>query len=164
MSSIEAVSYQDSTGKLSRLYDRIKGLNKNVDSIMILHSLRPHSIEGHMVIYKSVPHRSSTTMPRWFLETLGLLVSVINECHYCVDHHFAGLKRLLENDVMAYAINAATQSHKFKEAPFKDATKERMVYAKKLTTAPASLSEADVIALRKCGLTDGEILEINQVC
>ena len=39
-----------------------------------------------------------------------------------------------------------------------------MGYANKLTTEPVSLSEADVIVQRECGLKDGEILEINRVC
>ena len=161
---IATVSYEESTGKLRKLYDRVKGPQNNVDNIMMLHSLRPHSMEGHMAIYKYVLHHSSNTVPKWFLEVLGVLVSVLNDCNYCVDHHFAGLKRLLADDERADAIKTAIQSGKFKDAPLSDAQKEAMLYAKTLTIAPASLGEADVIALRQCGLKDGEILEINQVC
>ena len=164
MSWIDTVSYDDSTGKLRKLYDRVKGPDNNVDNIMMLHSLRPHSMEGHMAIYKYVLHHTSNRVPKWFLETLGVLVSAINECDYCVDHHFAGLKRLLADDEKADAIKAAIQSDKLNEAPLNNAQKLAMGYAKKLTIAPASLSEADVIALRQSGLKDGEILEINQVC
>ena len=161
---IATVSCEESTGKLRKLYDRVKGPQNNVDNIMMLHSLRPHSMEGHMAIYKYVLHHSSNTVPKWFLEVLGVLVSVLNDCNYCVDHHFAGLKRLLADDEKADAIKTAIQSGKFKDAPLSDAQKEAMLYAKTLTIAPASLGEADVIALRQCGLKDGEILEINQVC
>ena len=148
----------------AKLYDGVKGPQNNVDNIMMLHSLRPHSMEGHMAIYKYVLHHSSNTVPKWFLEALGVLVSVLNNCDYCVDHHFAGLKRLRADDEKADAIEAAIQSGKFKDAPLSDAQKEAMLYAKTLTIAPASLGEADVIALRQYGLKDGEILEINQVC
>ena len=164
MSWIDTVSYDDSTGKFRKLYDRIKGPHNNIDNIMMLHSLRPHSMEGHMAIYKYLLHHSSNRLPKWFLETLGVLVSIINECGYCVDHHFAGLKRLLADDEKAYAIKAAIQSDRLNEAPLSDAQKLAMGYAKKLTIAPASLSEADVIALRQYCPKDGEILEINQVC
>ena len=104
MSWIDTVSYDDSTGKLRKLNDRVKGPDNNVDNIMILHSLRPHSMEGHMAIYKYVLHHTSNRVPKWFLETLGGLVSVINACDYSVDHHFAGLKRLLADDEKADAI------------------------------------------------------------
>ena len=77
---------------------------------MMLHSLRPHSMEGHMAIYKYVLHHSSNTLPKWFLEALCVLVSVLNNYNYCVDHHFAGLKWLLANDEKANAIKAATPS------------------------------------------------------
>ena len=164
MSWIKTVSYEDSSGKLRKLYDRVKGPDNNVDNIMMLHSLRPHSMEGHMAIYKYVLHHSSNIIPKWFLETLGVLVSFINECHYCVDHHFAGLKRLLADDERADAIKEAIQYDKVNEAPLTEAQKEAIGYAKKLTIQPASLGEADVIVLRQCGFTEGEILEINQVC
>ena len=107
MSWIATVSYEESTGKLRKLYDRLKGPENNVDNIMMLHSLRPHSMEGHMAIYKYVLHHSSNTVPKWFLEALGVVVSFFNACDYCVDHHFAGLKRLLADDESADAVKAA---------------------------------------------------------
>ena len=69
MSWIKTVLYDDSMGKLRELCDRVKGPDNNVDNIMMLHSLRPHSIEGHMAIYKYVLHHYSNTTPKWFLET-----------------------------------------------------------------------------------------------
>ena len=52
MSWIETIAYEDANTKLKALYDRVKGPDNNVDNIMIMHSLRPHSMEGHMAIYK----------------------------------------------------------------------------------------------------------------
>ena len=49
---IETVEYDDAQGKLKTLYDRVKGPDNNVDNIMMMHSLRPHTMEGHMAIYK----------------------------------------------------------------------------------------------------------------
>ena len=95
---IETIAYGDATGKLKTLYDRVKGPDDNVDNIMMMHSLRPHSMEGHMAIYKYVLHHSGNTIPRWFLEVLGVWVSSLNECNYCVEHHFSGMKRLLDDD------------------------------------------------------------------
>ena len=63
---IKFVSYPDSDGKLRTLYDRIKGPNDNVDNIMMVHSLRPHTLEGQMAIYKNVLHH--TSLPKWLLE------------------------------------------------------------------------------------------------
>ena len=161
---ITTIPYADSTGKLRTLYDRVKGPGDNVDNIMMMHSLRPHSMEGHMAIYKYVLHHSGNTIPKWFLETLGVWVSLLNQCTYCVEHHFAGLQRLLGDAEKGNALRAAMQAGDFATAPLSRREKQAMAYAKALTLAPASLTEADVVALRDAGWDDGEILEINQVC
>lgn len=80
MAWIATVLYDDADGKLKTLYDRVKGPSNNVDNIMMMHSLRPHTMEGHMAIYKYVLHHSNNTVPKWFLETLGVWVSSLNEC------------------------------------------------------------------------------------
>ena len=107
MAWIKTVPYEHAEGRLRKLYERIKGPNNNVDNIMMMHSLRPHTLEGHMAIYKYVLHHPDNTIPKWFLEALGVWVSSLNNCDYCIDHHFAGLKRLLADDSKANAIKAA---------------------------------------------------------
>jgi uncharacterized peroxidase-related enzyme len=163
MSWIETIPYSNATGKLKKLYDRVKGPDNNIDNIMMLHSLRPHSMEGHMAIYKYVLHHSGNKIPKWFLEALGVWVSSLNECNYCVDHHFAGMKRLLGDTPRANAIRVAIETRNLDAAPLDVAQKLAMDYARILTQDPAGLTKDHTITLRKAGYTDGEILEINQV-
>jgi len=160
---IDTVAYDDANGKLKMLYDRVKGPDNNVDNIMMMHSLRPHTMEGHMAIYKYVLHHSGNTVPKWFLEVLGVWVSSLNRCAYCVEHHFAGLQRLLKDEDRGLAIRAAIEARDPAAAPLDEAQKAAMAYARTLTEAPWDLTEADVQALRDEGFDDGEILEINQV-
>ncbi len=68
---IETITYADAGGRLRQLYARIKGPGDVVDDIMMAHSLRPHSMEGHMALYKAVLHQGANRVPKWFLETLG---------------------------------------------------------------------------------------------
>jgi uncharacterized peroxidase-related enzyme len=163
MSWIKTVPFAEAKGKLKKLYDRVTGPDGNVDNIMMSHSLRPHSMEGHMVLYKNVLHHTGNTVPKWFLETLGVWVSSLNNCGYCVDHHFAGLQRLLGDQDKGAAIRAAIEVGDVDAAPLDTAQKQAMRYARVLTEAPATLVEADVQALRDVGYDDGQILEINQV-
>ena len=116
-----------------------------------------------MAIYKYVLHHSANTIPKWFLETLGVWVSSLNRCDYCVEHHFAGLKRLLNDDARSDAIRAAIVGRDVAAAPLDTAQKRAMAYARTLTEAPWDLTEADAQELRDEGWSDGEILEINQV-
>ena len=164
MSWIDTIAYEKADAKLKALYDRVKGPNNNVDNIMMMHSLRPHTMEGHMAIYKYVLHHRDNTIDKWFLETLGVWVSTLNKCEYCVEHHFAGLKRLLNDDAKANQIRSAIDTNNIENAPLENRQKTAMEYARKLTNNPGSIREENIEKLRADGFTDGEILEINQVC
>lgn len=160
---IKTIPFEEATGKLRSLYDRIVGPGNNVDNIMMMHSLRPHSMEGHMAIYKSVLHHKDNRVERWFLEVLGVWVSSLNGCAYCVEHHFAGMKRLLRDDARADAIRVAIAAGDVGASPLEARHHAAMHYAARLTRSPADMAEADVVALRMAGWDDGAILEINQV-
>ena len=160
---IETVAYEKANAKLKALYDRVKGPDNNVDNIMMIHSLRPHSMEGHMAIYKYVLHHRDNTIDKWFLETLGVWVSSLNKCDYCIKHHFAGLKRLLKDDEKAIQIMAAIDGNNIEAAPLNECQKTAMEYARQLTRNPSSVLEDIIKQMRVAGYSDGEILEINQV-
>ncbi len=160
---IATIAYEDATGKLRSLYDRIKGPGDNVDNIMMMHSLRPHTMEAHMAVYKYVLHHSGNTVPKWFLEAIGVWVSVLNRCDYCIEHHFAGLKRLMDDDSSADELRKAMERDDIATTPLSDKLKVALRYAQVLTVAPSEVTESLVVELRDAGWTDGEILEINQV-
>jgi len=117
-----------------------------------------------MALYKNVLHHTGNQIPKWFLEVLGVWVSSLNRCAYCVEHHFSGLSRLLDDPKKAGAIRRAIDARQVEETPLDQAQMQAMHYARKLTEDPRSMVEEDVTALRDAGWDDGEILEINQVC
>ena len=163
MTWINVISYDSAEGKVKTLYDRVKGPDNNVDNIMMLHSLRPHSMEAHMTMYKYVLHHTGNSIPKWFLETLGVWVSRLNDCDYCVEHHFAGLERLLADEVKSKAIRQAIEARNIDAAPLDEAQKCALDYARQITRDPGGMQEDIIYRLRAAGYSDGEILEINQV-
>ena len=162
MSWIKIIPYEQAGGKLLRLYNRVKGPDNNVDNIMLAHSLRPHSMEGHMTMYKNVLHHTGNSIPKWFLEALGVYTSMKNQCTYCVEHHYSGMARLVDNEPRAKALRSALQSDNL-NGVFDDKQSAALIYAQKLTSSPSELAEADIQRMRVAGWDDGEILEINQV-
>jgi len=162
MTWIATISYDDAEGALKNLYDRIKGPDNNVDNIMMAHSLRPHSMEGHMALYKYVLHHPGNELPKWYLETIGVYVSLLNRCRYCIDHHYAGLLRLLNDADRGRKIRAALDAND-PSAAFEGREVAGLKYVETLTLDAASLVAEDIEALREAGFDDGEILEINQV-
>ncbi|MDG1369686.1 MAG: peroxidase-related enzyme [Paracoccaceae bacterium] len=161
MTWINTVPYDEAEGRLKSLYDRVKGPDNNVDNIMMSHSLRPHTMEAHMTIYKYVLHHTANQVPKWFLECIGVLVSHLNGCGYCFDHHYSGMARLVGDATRAEAMKAAILSGA--RNPFDEAQTAALAYAEKLNDRCAEMVQGDVQALRDAGWSDGEILEINQV-
>lgn len=162
MSWIKTISYEESEGRLRKVYNRITGPDHNVDNILMVHSLRPHSLTGHMALYKNVLHNLNNTIPKWFLESIGVFVSILNDCSYCVEHHFKGLKRLLNDNPRSDKILSALEANNPADA-FEGKELEAMKYARKLCTSPGMMAKSDIDLLRNAGYDDGEILEINQV-
>ncbi len=162
MSWIETIDYDTAKGKLKSLYKRVKGPDNNVDNVLKIHSLRPHTLEGHMVLYKAVLHHSGNTLPKWYLEALGCYVSHLNNCDYCLEHHFSGFQRLLNDNPKSKQFLEAIKNDTLDS--FFDAKFTRGVsYAKKLTLDVQDIIEEDVLLLKESGFNEGEILEINQV-
>jgi uncharacterized peroxidase-related enzyme len=160
---IEMVPYDKSTDYLRVLYDRVKGPGGSIDNVMKIHSLRPHTMEGHSALYKSVLHHTGNSMPVWFLECLGIYTSLANKCDYSVAHHFAGLTRLLKDEPRAQTIYRAFVAA-MPEKVFDGKELALLRYVRKLTLEPQAMVEADIVAIRGAGASDAEILEANQVC
>ena len=162
MSWIKTIPYQDAEGKLKSIFNKVKGPNNNIDNVLSIHSLRPHSLVGHMALYKNVLHNSNNKLPKWYLESIGVYVSFLNKCDYCVSHHFEGLKRLLNDNEKANQFLNATKNDSLEDF-FETKFLQGINYAKLLTMSLHEIKKNDIDLLKELGFTDGEILEINQV-
>lgn len=162
MSWIKTIPYSESDHRLKKIYDKVKGANGQIDNVLSIHSLRPHSLVGHMALYKNVLHNSNNTLPKWYLEAIGVYVSYLNKCDYCVQHHYVGFRRLLNNKNQSNNYLELIKSNRLQEF-FDQQYLSGINYAKKLTSSHSSITKADIDHLRDAGFSDGEILEINQV-
>ncbi len=163
MAFINIVSPRQASGRLEKIYKRVQAPDGQIDNVLQVHSLRPHTLEGHMAVYKAVLHHSGNRLPEWYLEAIGVLVSRMNGCTYCAGHHATGLERLLKAvslDVKTY-LSALDQSDP--GDPFTKREQAGLAYARKLTHTPGQINAADIDGLRETGFDDGEILELNQV-
>ncbi len=161
---ISMTGYAESAGYLRTLYDRVKGPQGQIDNVMKIHSLRPHTLEGHLTLYKSVMHHQGNTLPVWFLECMAVYTGLTNRCDYSVSHHFAGLVRQLGGDrARGDAIYRALAADR-PEDEFEGKELALLRYVRKLTAEPKAMARADIDALRAAGADEGEILEANQVC
>jgi uncharacterized peroxidase-related enzyme len=159
---IEMIPDEEATGLVKEMYDKVRTPHGTVDNVMRAHSLRPHTMEGHVVLYRSVLHNPANTLPLWFLEVVASYTSIINNCAYSLTHHFMNARRLMNDDVRADAIYQALEDA-VPERVFDGKERALLIYAGKLTSDVGNMVAADVGALRAEGCNDGEILEVNQV-
>ena len=160
---IELLSVEGSTGKLKEAFEEAKTPSGTVDNVMRVHSHRPHTMLGHLSLYRSVLHNSENILPLWFLETVGVYTSLLNSCDYSYAHHCSNMRSLIKNDEYADLIEGALNKNTPEEA-FSGKELVLLQYTSKLTINPGAIELKDVEKLKSKGASDGEILEVNQVC
>ena len=148
---------------LRKMYELVKTPHGTVDNVMKAHSLRPRTMEGHVVLYRSVLHNDELTLPLWFLEVVASYVSMLNNCAYSLFHHFRNAASLMADEARSTAVRAALEA-RAPERAFAGKELALLRYAEKLTVAVGAMAKEDADALHAAGAEDGEILEVNQVC
>lgn len=161
MTFIRCIDPVDAEGKLKSLYAKVAAPDGEVDQILKAHSLRPHTLEGHMALYKAVLHHTANSIPKWLLETIGVQVSLLNQCEYCVVHHWHGLKRLCSeaDNIVAWLKSDQVTA----PGTITPGMQVLLAYTEKLTRHPHAIASQDVERCRSAGWTDGQVLEANQV-
>ena len=159
---IRMISDEDADAPLKTALDTARTPHGTVDNVMRVHSLRPNTMHGHVVLYRACLHDDTNTVPMWFQEVISSYVSTLNDCPYSYANHWANARHLIGDDARADVVEAALQSRAPGRA-FEGAQLAALAYAEKLTTNPGKMVEDDVTALRNAGWDDGEILEINQI-
>jgi len=149
--------------RTQRIYAELADAHGRVDGVMRVHALRPHSLDAHLKLYRSVLHHPANKVPRWLLETIGVLVSRLNGCEYCVVHHSQSLAEVLGDEARAQELlRWVDLPDDMPEGIFSDKECLALAYAGHLTVGPTQIHEDQIAELRGAGWTDGEILEINQ--
>ena len=154
---IQQIEPKDAEGDLSALYDRLEKLAGGVPNIVKLASLKPAAAAAAQELYQSVLcHESELTMAE--KEMVATVVSVINGCVYCYEHHGAALTDLTRDEALTAAIIAD-----YREAPVDDRARALLDFTEKLTSRSPEMSEGDVVALRDRGLSDVAVSDLVQL-
>ena len=159
---IKMIQDSDADPELKQILDQARTPHGTVDNVMRVHSLRPNTMKGHMVLYRSCLHDHSNTIPQWFQETISSYLSILNNCEYSLANHWHNAKHLINDNKKSNKIFDSLKSKKPED--YFDGTELALLkYAEKLTLNPSEMVESDVLNLKKLGIEDGEILEANQI-
>lgn len=159
---IEMVSDAAADDELRTALDLARTPHGTVDNVLRVHSLRPSTMRGHILLYRSILHDDANTLPTWLQETIGSYVSLLNDCAYSLANHWANARHLIGDDARAADIEKALHARRPQDA-FTGEELALLEYAEKLTLSPATMQESDMTPLRAAGIDDGQILEANQI-
>ena len=159
---IKMIADEDADQNLLDVLQLARTPHGTVDNVMRVHSLRPNTMHGHVVLYRAALHDDANTLPMWLQETISSYVSMLNDCPYSLANHWANAKHLINDETRADAVEAALHARRPQEA-FEGRELALLEYAAKLTLQPGDMVQTDVDNLKTQGLNDGEILEANQI-
>ena len=91
-------------------------------------------------------------------EMIAVVVSAINRCFYCLTAHGAAVRQLSGNPVLGEQLVM-----NYKTAALEPRQRAMLDFAALLTTASASVAEADRQTLREHGFSDRDIWDITSV-
>jgi uncharacterized peroxidase-related enzyme len=157
MAWIKVIDKTEESTELGKLYSEIEKKRGKLSNILKVHSLKPGTMRAHLDLYLAIMFNKSK-IKRELKEMLAVLISQLNGCEYCVNHHSEALRHYWKDDErLARFIND------FESIELPEKVKIILQYAKKLTVEPDMMVKKDISVLRKAGYGDEEILEINLI-
>jgi uncharacterized peroxidase-related enzyme len=159
---IKMIADEDADQNLLDVLQLARTPHGTVDNVMRVHSLRPNTMRGHVILYRAALHDDANTLPMWLQETISSYVSILNDCPYSLANHWANARHLINDETKADAVEAALHARRPQEV-FEGRELALLEYAAKLTLQPGDMVQTDVEHLKTQGLNDGEILEANQI-
>ena len=159
---IKMISDEEADKELLDILKLVRTPHGTVDNVMRVHTLRPNTMRGHVILYRAVLHDDANTLPMWLQETIGSYVSILNNCTYSLANHWANARHLIDDDARADRIETALYAHRLDDE-FEGLELALLQYAEKLTLSPGGMVKSDVDALVHAGADDGQILEANQI-
>jgi uncharacterized peroxidase-related enzyme len=128
-----------------------------VPNVLRLYALRPSHLLAWNAHYDELM-KGASGLSKAEREMVAVVVSITNDCRYCIAAHSAALRKLTKDAALADQIAI---DHRAAAIP--ERTKAALDYAVKLTREPAMMTAADVEQLRDVGWSDEDVMDIAEV-
>jgi uncharacterized peroxidase-related enzyme len=128
-----------------------------VPNVLRVWALRPeHMLRWRKYMDELLKGESGLTEAQ--REMIGVVVSSVNRCHYCMTSHSGVLRGLTGDPVLV-----DTLLTNYRHAPLDPRERAMLDFAVKVTEESARCGEADLAGLRAAGWSDEEIMDIAEV-
>ena len=155
MAWITTIDEKDAEGDLKQIYQSLIKERGKISNILKVHSLLPEAMQAHLELYLSIMFNKST-IKREDKELLAVIVSSLNHCEYCIQHHSDALFYYWKDNEKIQDIILKREKSQY----LNDSQKAMVNYAVKLTNNASSILQDDITLLKNAGFTDKAILEI----
>src|SRR6201997_1247697 len=125
-----------------------------VPNVFNTYSLRPQRLRNFMTMYNEIM-LSPSGLSKLEREMVAVVVSSANRCYYCLVAHGAAVRRLSGDPELGEMLVT-----NYRVAPLEPRQRAMLDFAWKLTTAPATIGEADRAGLRQAGFAEEEIFDL----
>ena len=155
---IDTVPWADASGPLRDAYDWQAAALGEPAEFTMLGSLYPAIVEERLRLYRTVEHCPSQ-LAAIERQAVALVTSRLNGTDHCA----SGLRLKLESLGVATEVLDAMDADPAHVRSGDDRFDAICAYAAKLTQSPAAVSEDDLDPLREHGLSDLDILDLNNM-
>ncbi len=148
MARIALIELEHAPPEVKEIYEqKLKGKPGNAQKAL---AHRPEMLKNFLAFYASV----GRSLDRKLYELIYIRTSMINQCHYCLQHHLASSKRVGLSTEDWKALQSGDYSR------FTDKEQAALEYSERLTRDLHSVNDADFIALKK-HFNDAEIVDLH---
>ncbi len=148
MARVSYVEMEQASPEVREIYE--KTLKGNVPSVHKLLAHRPEVMKNFLPFYTSV----GRSLERRLYEAVYIRVSMINGCHYCLQHHLAASKRVGLKPQEWQALKDGNYSS------FSPKEQAALKFSEKLTRDPHAIGDADIADL-KPHFSESEIVDLD---
>jgi len=148
MARLSYVEAEQAPPEVHEIYQKMPG--GKASSVHKLLAHRPELLKNFLTFYVSV----GRALERRLYEMVYIRVSMINVCHYCLQHHLASSKRVGLTPADWQALKNADYSS------FTPKEQAALRFAEKLTRESRNIDDADIEALKQ-HFSEEQILDLD---
>ena len=160
---IETLEEAALTPEARARYDPLRRPDGTLHNLYRTYSLFTAPLPPADQLYRVLLQDPDAPLPLWLSELISTQVAVLTGCAYAEAHHGRNLGTRLGDHDLGRRMIAALHARDYGAAVFEPRVGAMLTYGEKLTLRPAEMSREDVAALRAQGVSDAEILHLNQV-
>ncbi len=153
MSILQTVKPESASGEVAAIYAQIQQAWGQVPTAIQLYSANPFLLRQQWEYYGSIMQHPTLSMP--LTTCIRMLVSMENQCDYCIDMN-GGM--LIQMAGWTPEQVAATRAD-YRESPLEPREKTLLGLVLKATRNSSSVSADDLQAAREAGWSDSDILD-----